>query len=80
MHDLQGRRNRGGGGHGARPPPSLPQTVANKLLSLTTSLSVESQNTQLLHTLLERRPGQHSHSATEYADRTYIRCALFIDG
>ena len=69
----------GGGGARGQGPPSLPQTVVNKLLSLTTSLSVESQNTQLLHTLLERRHGQH-YSATEYADRTYIRCALFIDG
>ena len=40
------------------PPPSLQQTVVNKLLSHTTSLSVEWQNTQLLHTLPERRPGQ----------------------
>ena len=57
-----------GGAKGARAPPSLQhrgegpltlqQTAVNKLLSPTTSLSVESQNTQLLHTLLERRPGR----------------------
>ena len=37
---------------GARAPFSIHQAVVNKLLSLTTSLPVESDNAQLLHTLL----------------------------
>ena len=41
-----------GGARGARAPLSLKQAVVNKLLILTTSLSVESDNAQLLHTLL----------------------------
>ena len=47
---IQGRRNRGA--TGARAPLSLQQVVVNKLLNLTTSLLVESDNAQLLHTLL----------------------------
>ena len=39
--------------HKGQGPPSLQRTVVNKLLSLTTSLLVESDNIQLLHTLLE---------------------------
>ena len=35
-----------------RAPLSLQQPVVNKLLSLTTSLSVKSDNAQLLHMLL----------------------------
>ena len=45
----QGCRNRGA--IGARAPFSIHQAVVNKLLSLT-SLSVESDDAQLLHTLL----------------------------
>ena len=52
---IQGRRNRGA--TGARAPLSLQQVVVNKLLNLTISLSVESDNTQLLHTLLELTSG-----------------------
>ena len=44
--ETQGHRNRGG--HRGQ----LQQAVVNKLLSLTTSLSVESDNAQLLHMLL----------------------------
>ena len=40
-----------GGATGARAPFSILQAVVNKLLSLTTSLSVESDNAQFLHTL-----------------------------
>ena len=40
--------------HRGQGPPSLQQTVVNKLLCLTTSRSVESHNTQLLQMLLER--------------------------
>ena len=42
------------GPQGPPPPPplSLQQAIVNKLLSLTTSLLVESDNAQLLHTLL----------------------------
>ena len=67
---VQGCRNRGSTGARAPPslqhrgeaPPSLQQTAVNKLVSPTTSLLVESQNTQLLHTLLECRPGRHTVS------------------
>jgi len=41
-----------GGGHRGQTPLNLQQAVVNKLLSLTTSLSVESHNAQLLRTLL----------------------------
>ena len=41
-----------GGATGARAPLSLQQAVVNKLVSLTTSLLVESDNAQLLQTLL----------------------------
>ena len=58
---------------GVRVPHSLQQRVVN----LTTSLSVESDNTQLLRTLLERIPGQHSATAYTAQTRTYIWCALF---
>ena len=64
-----GRGIRTGGATGARAPFSIHQVVVNKLLSLTTSLSVESDNAQQLHTLLVL---ERELNGTRYLDNSNI--------